>query len=138
MKGFDRGLSLHMGDIMECGENALIDVDNVTHRAGPNRTGIVGEIGSDSFVIRSGHPGMACTVESALGHSMYERETHSTVELPGGTLDKTACRIEAEGERAVRISGTGFRERPYTVLLEGAGASKGGVRSRFRGSAIRR
>ena len=110
-----------MGDIMECGENALIDVDNVTHRAGPNRTGIVGEIGSDSFVIRSGHPGMACTVESALGHSMYERETHSTVELPGGTLDKTACRIEAEGERAVRISGTEFRERPYTVLLEGAG-----------------
>ena len=121
MRGFDRGLALHMGDIMECGENALIDVDDVTHRAGPNRTGIVGEIGRGSFVIRSGHPGMACTVESALGHSMYERETHAAVELPGGTLDKTACNIEAEGERAVRISGTEFRDRPYTVLLEGAG-----------------
>ena len=121
MKGFDPGLALHMGDIMECGENALIDVDNVTHRAGPNRTGIVGEIGPDSFVIRSGHPGMACTVESALGHSMYERESHTTVDLPGGTLDKAACRIESEGERAVRIGGTAYRERPYTVLLEGAG-----------------
>lgn len=121
LKGFADGLALHMGDIMECGENALIDVDRVTHRAGANRTGIVGEIWKDSFVIRSGHPGMACTVDSALGHSMYERETHSVVQLPGGTLDKTKSRIVAEGERAVRISGTVFRERPYTVLLEGAG-----------------
>lgn len=121
MKGFDPGLSLHMGDIMECGENALVDLDGVTQRLGANRTGIVGEISRDHFVIRSGHPGMACTVESALGHSMYERETHRFVQLPGGTLDKTACHIDPEGTRAVRISGTKFEKRPYTVLLEGAG-----------------
>lgn len=121
MKGFDPGLSLHMGDIMECGENALIDTDGVTHRPGANRTGIVGEINRDHFVIRSGHQGMACTVESALGHSMYERESHSIVQLPGGSLNKNQSLIEPEGARAVRISGTTFQERPYTVLLEGAG-----------------
>ncbi len=121
MKGFDVGLSMHMGDIMECGENALVDVEGVTRRPGANRTGIVGEIHKDHFIVRSGHPGMACTVDSALAHSMYERETHDLVELPGGVLDKRGTRFETEGERAVRISGTKFQPRPYTVLLEGAG-----------------
>ena len=121
MKGFDGGLSLHMGDIMECGESALVDRGGVTRMLGPNRVPIIGVMRKDHFLIKPGHPGMACTVDSASAHSMYERESHLQVELPGGMLDKSETRFEQETEQTVRVSGTRFIEKPYTVLLEGAG-----------------
>ncbi len=119
MQGFDRGLALHMGDIMECGEAALTDREGVTRILGPNRVPVLGVIRDDHFILKAGHPGMACTVESASAHSLYERESHTRVELPGGVLDKTESRFEQETDRTVRVSGTKFIPKPYTVLLEG-------------------
>ncbi len=120
MMGFDRGLSLHMGDIMECGEATLTDREGVTHLPGPNRVPVIGAMRRDHFVIRPGHEGMACTVEAVSAHSMYERDNHTQVELPGGVLDKSDCELTQETESVIRVSGTRFREAPYTVLLEGA------------------
>ena len=121
MQGFDRGLALHMGDIMECGELTLTDREGVTKIPGPNRVPVIGTIRSDHFVIKPGHPGMACTVEAVGAHSMYERESHTQVELPGGVLDKTGSRLEQQTDSVVKVWGTRFTEAPYTVLLEGAG-----------------
>ena len=121
MQGFDRGLALHMGDIMECGELTLTDREGITKIPGPNRVPVIGTIRPDHFVIKPGHPGMACTVEAVSAHSMYERESHTRVELPGGILDKTGSRLEQETDSVVKVSGTRFTEAPYTVLLEGAG-----------------
>ena len=123
MKGFDRGLSLHMGDVMECGELALVDRAGVTKTlaGGTNRVPIIGAIRKDHFLIKPGHPGMACTVESASAHSLYERENYAQIELPGGVLDKAETTIEQETDEIVKVRGTRFIEKPYTVLLEGAG-----------------
>jgi hypothetical protein len=119
MRGFDRALALHMGDIMECGESALLDKAEVTKILTPNRVPVVGTIRDDHFTIRAGHPGMICTVESASAHSLYERDTHKQLELPGGILDKGTSRFTQADPRTVRVSGTQFHPRPFTVLLEG-------------------
>lgn len=121
MKGFDKGLSMQMGDIMECGEAALVDKGGVRNLLGPNRMPVVGIVQDDHFVIKAGHPGMVCTVESASAHSLYERESHSEVELPGGILSKSETRYEQLTESVVKVSGSRFNPKPYTVLLEGVG-----------------
>jgi Acyclic terpene utilisation family protein AtuA len=120
LQGADPALALHMGDIMECGESAMIDVDGVTRTPGANRIPVVGTLRGDHFLLQPGHPGMACTVVSVSAHSMYERASHTHVELPGCLLDKTTSRLEQLDRRTVRVSGTSRVERPYSVLVEGA------------------
>lgn len=119
MLGFDKGLSIHMGDIMECGESALTDTTGVTKILGPNRIPIIGTMYDNHFTLKPGHPGMVCSVESASAHSLYERESHSTVELPGGRLEKHHTIFHQETVDTVKVSGTRFVKQPYTVLLEG-------------------
>ena len=121
MKGFDPGLALHMGDIMECGEATLVDREGVTQLLGPNRVPVIGAIRKDHFLVKPGHNGMACTVEAVAAHSMYERESHTQIELPGGILDKRESQLAQETDSVVKVWGTKFKEMPYTVLLEGAG-----------------
>jgi hypothetical protein len=120
LQGADPALALHMGDIMECGESAMIDVEGVTRTRGANRIPVVGTVRGDHFLLQPGHQGMACTVVSVSAHSMYERASHTMVELPGCLLDKSTTRIEQMDPRTVRVSGTRRAERPYTVLVEGA------------------
>ena len=121
MKGFDRGLALHMGDIIECGEMTLTDRQGVTQLLGANRVPVIGTLRSDHFVLKPGHPGMACTIEAVAAHSMYERESHTEVELSGGVIDKSGTVVVQETDSVVRVSGTRYQEKPYSVLLEGAG-----------------
>jgi hypothetical protein len=120
LNGADPALALHMGDIMECGESAMIDVDGVTRTPGANRIPVVGTLRGDHFLLQPGHPGMACTVVSVSAHSMYERASHTTVELPGCMLDKRTSRLEQVDPRTVKVSGTSRAARPYSVLVEGA------------------
>jgi Acyclic terpene utilisation family protein AtuA len=120
LHGADPALALHMGDIMECGESAMIDVEGVTRTPGANRIPVVGTVRGDHFLLQPGHEGMACTVVSVSAHSMYERASHAMVELPGCILDKSSSRFEQVDPRTVRVSGTSRRERPYSVLVEGA------------------
>lgn len=120
LHGADPALALHMGDIMECGESAMIDVGGVTRTPGANRVPVVGTVRGDHFLLQPGHEGMACTVVSVSAHSMYERATHARVELPGCILDKSSSRFEQLDPRTVRVSGTRRQERPYSVLVEGA------------------
>jgi len=120
LQGADPGLALHMGDIMECGESAMTDLEGVTRQPGPNRIPVVGRLRGDHFLLEPGHSGMACTVVSVSAHSMYERATHKLVELPGCLLDKSTTRIEQADPRTVRVEGTTHSPRAYSVLLEGA------------------
>jgi len=128
-KGFDPGLSYHMGDIMECGESAAEEIRPTLRGLTHNRIPIVGTIGSDSFVLRPALDTLACTPNSCLMHSFYERSDFRLARFPGGTLDRTDARYEAIDENATRISGARFRREPYSVLLEGV--KRVGYRSLF-------
>lgn len=118
--GYDAGLSLHMGDILECGESAAKERESFLRGADHNRIPILGRMRKDHFVLKPMHPALACTPESCAAHSLYERASIYSSIFPGGILDKRESRYAAEDEWSTRVSGTRFTaSSPYTVLLEG-------------------
>jgi len=112
-RGFDAGLALHMGKILECGTLAA-------RPAGANDV-LVGTIGPDAFEVEPANPIRRCTPESVAAHSLYEQPDPNCFYEPEGMVDLSACEFEQVGERAVRVSGSRLvpAEEP-TVKLEGA------------------
>ncbi|MBI3069307.1 MAG: acyclic terpene utilization AtuA family protein [Betaproteobacteria bacterium] len=119
-EGCDTGLSLHMGDILECGESAAKEREPFLRDVDHNRIPILGRIRKDHFLLKPMHPALACTPESCAAHSLYERASIYSSIFPGGVLDKRESRYSAEDEWTTRVTGTRFTPAsPYTVLLEG-------------------
>lgn len=118
-KGFQPGLSYHMGDIMECGESAAEELRPVLKDMPHNRIPIVGHMFEDHFTLTPAHEDLACTPVSTLMHSFYERTDVENLFVPGGVVGKAGVAIEAVDERTTRISGTTFEPRPHSLLLEG-------------------
>jgi len=112
-RGFDPGLALHMGKIMECGTLSA-------RPAGANDV-LVGTIAEDAFEVIPANPRRRCTPESVAAHSLYEQPDPNCFHEPEGTVDLSACEFEQVGERAVRVIGSRLipAEQP-TVKLEGA------------------
>ena len=120
-RGADKGLALHMGDIMECGDTALVEREKLLRGLGPNRIPIIGRIGPGYFELKAGNPKLSCTPQSAAAHSLYERSSIFTSLQPGGVLDTSEAKYEQIDPLTTRVTGTKFvPKEPYTVLLEGA------------------
>ena len=112
MEGFDRGLALHLGKVLECGALAAEPISMDV---------MLGTIREDHFVLEPGSQRRACTVTSVSAHSLYERENPFLQDGPGGTLDLTETRLEQLDERRVRVSGSRYEANErYLVKLEGA------------------
>lgn len=112
LQGFDRGLTVHMGKLLECGGAAAYP------RHGSD--GLLATLYRDSFTVEPPNPDKVCTVASVAAHSLYERANPYRMEFPGGAIDLHATRFEQESERRVRISGTRYIAAPhYTIKLEG-------------------
>ena len=127
-RGADKGLALHMGDIMECGDTALVETEKLLRGLGPNRIPIIGKVGSEYFQLKAGNPKLSCTPQSAAAHSLYERSSMFSSLQPGGVLDTSATKYEQIDPLTTRVTGTKFiKQEPYTVLLEGV--SRVGFRS---------
>ncbi|MBI3104161.1 MAG: acyclic terpene utilization AtuA family protein [Candidatus Rokubacteria bacterium] len=111
-KGFDRGLALHMGKILECGAMSAMPPTG--------RDIIVGVLRRDHFVIVAPNPLRRVTPGSVAGHMVYEVEHPWLQEEPEGTQDFSEVRMAAEGD-ATRVWGSRFipRARP-TLRFEGA------------------
>jgi hypothetical protein len=133
-KGCDPGLSYHMGDIMECGESAAEEIRPTLRGLTHNRIPIVGTIGKDGFTLRPAIDSLACTPNSCLMHSFYERSDFRLARFPSGTLDRTNALYEAVDENSTRISGAVFREEPYSVLLEGVKGRRVSIALHLRSS----
>ena len=113
MHGFDRGLALHLGKILECGAIASepISMDIM-----------LGTLRADHFELVPGAAHRACTVTSVNAHSLYERENPFSQSGPGGTLDLSATVAEQIDDRRVRVAGARYlADDRYAVKLEGAG-----------------
>lgn len=113
MKGYPRGLTLHLGKILECGSLA----------ARPTGGGdlIMGRLRGDHFIVEPTHPDKMCTVESVSAHTFYEKSDPVRLAGPGGVVDLSNTRFEQLDTRRVRVTGSTFQPSTrYTVKLEGA------------------
>ncbi|MCC7047060.1 MAG: acyclic terpene utilization AtuA family protein [Alphaproteobacteria bacterium] len=110
--GYDPGLALHMGKILECGalcaEPMSMDV-------------MLGTLDDTGFVVEPGRLGQRCTVASVAGHSLYEREDPYRQRGPGHLIDMSGTQFDQVDDRRVKVRGTRYtEEKPYRVKLEGA------------------
>jgi hypothetical protein len=113
-KGFDRGLSLHMGKILECSAMSAMPPTG--------RDPVVATLQHDQVLLESPNPARTVTPRSVSSHMVYEVEHPYLQEEPEGQLDFSAVRLEPVRDgRATVLKGTQFhkRERP-THRFEGA------------------
>jgi hypothetical protein len=112
LQGFDPGLALHMGKILECGAFCAVPFGMDV---------MLGTLDSGGFILEPGSLYRRCTVASVVGHSLYERENPYEDRVPGGRLDMTGTRYIQLDDRRVRVVGSRFvPELPYRVKLEGS------------------
>ncbi len=109
--GFDRGLAVHMGKILECAAIAATP--------GSGADCAFGTLREDSFVVEALNPKRRFTRESTAAHTLYEKSDPYHLPGPGGEIDLTACVFtELPGGR-VEVRGSRFRPTPETwVKLE--------------------
>jgi hypothetical protein len=82
---------------------------------------VIGTISHEDIKITPYHPEQRCTIASAAGHSMYERENPFYEYTLGGMLDMRHCRYEQFDERTCRITGARWEAaKELRVKLEGA------------------
>jgi hypothetical protein len=113
LRGFDRGLALHLGKILECATIAALP--------GSGSDCMLGTITRNHFIVEPLSSDRVCTVTSVAGHTLYEKSDPYHLPGPGGALDLTNCRFEQLDERRVRVSGSLFKpSKTPTVKLEGA------------------
>jgi hypothetical protein len=113
LKGYPRGLSLHMGKILECGAQAAEPIEGSDL--------LVGRLRADHFVIEPPAAHKRCTIDSVAAHTFYEKTDPVVLAGPGGTVDLRHAKFEQLDPRRVKISGSAYRANdPYTIKLEGA------------------
>lgn len=110
--GFDRGLAMHFGKIMEDGALAATP--------GSGNDGLLGIIRKDHFDVKPTNPRRRCTPESVTGHAFYERSDPSKEANPGGDLDISTATYTQLDHDTVRVQGAQWVPADeYTVKLEG-------------------
>jgi hypothetical protein len=113
MRGFDRGLAMHMAKILECGAIAA--------DPGSGSDGLLGTLRRDHFLLEALSPERRCTIRSVAAHSLYEKSDPVNLYGPGGTTNLSDVRFEQCDERTVKVSGSRFEPTPrYQLKLEGA------------------
>lgn len=111
--GFPPALAYHMGKMIECA--------SLCAEPFMGKETIIGTISHEDIKITPYHPGQRCTVASACGHSMYERENPFHEYSVGGMLDMSECHYEQFDERTCRITGAKWvSSNGLKVKLEGA------------------
>ncbi len=113
MEGYDPGLALHCGKILECAGLSAVPCD----LAEP----LLGRVRRDHFEVEPCHPSHRCTTVSVAGHSLYERGDPCLQPGPGGMNDLTNATYTQVDERRVKVTGSRFiPDAIYRVKLEGA------------------
>jgi hypothetical protein len=111
--GFDPGLALHLGKILECAAIAA--------SPGSGSDCMLGVLRRDNFLVEPLDPQRACTVPSVAAHTLYEKSNPYSLPGPGGVLDLTKTTFDQHSDRVVRVSGSRFiPSHGYAVKIEGA------------------
>ena len=112
-KGFDPGIALHCGKILECAA--------IASSPGSGSDCMFGTIYADHFVLETLNPARQCTTLSVSAHTLYEKTNPYILPGPGGTLDLHQTKFTQLNDQQVEVKGTIFiPSDPYTVKLEAA------------------
>ena len=116
MKGAPQGLSWHAGKIAECGAQCAVY---------PTRgAGVLISIGADSFEVEPLDVTNRCDPSSVSAHMLYENSNPFLLTEPGGVLNVTDAAYAQASERVVRVTGSVWEPKPYTMKLEGAAGGR--------------
>lgn len=111
--GFDEGLALHMGKILECGAIAATP--------GSGADCAFATLHDDRFVLEALNPARKFTRESAAAHTLYEKSDPYRLPGPGGVIDLAGSSFTEIGGGRVEVRGSRHeRTAPYRLKLEGA------------------
>lgn len=111
--GFDKGLAIHLGKILECA--------SIAATPGSGSDCMFGYLRKDHFDVEPLNPIRKCTTLSVAAHTLYEKTDPYILPGPGGHLDLTGTKFEQVTENIARVSGSRYVDaRQYTVKLEGA------------------
>lgn len=112
MRGYDRGLAIHLGKILECAAIAATP--------GSGSDCMFGYLGEDYFRVEPLAENRRCTTLSVAAHTLYEKTNPYLLPGPGGVLSLEDATFEQETDRAVRVRGSKFLPGKYQIKLEGA------------------
>ena len=113
MRGYDPGLALHLGKILECGAIAATP--------GSGADCAFGTLTDDCFVLEALNPQRRFTRESAAAHTLYEKSDPYHLPGPGGVINLEECRFEELPGGRVAVRGSRYEiTAPYRLKLEGA------------------
>ncbi|HEX7714187.1 MAG TPA: acyclic terpene utilization AtuA family protein [Bacillota bacterium] len=110
-RGFDPGLAIHLGKILECAAIAATP--------GSGSDCLMGYLHRSDFEVEPLNPARRCTPLSVAAHTLYEKSNPYELPGPGGVLDLHAARFDAVTENRVRVTGSRFLPTSYQVKLEG-------------------
>ena len=112
-KGYDNGLAIHLGKILECASICAVP--------GSGSDCMFGYLGEDYFRVEPLSSVRKCTTLSVAAHTLYEKTNPYILPGPGGHLDLAETTFEQDSENTVKVKGTRYVTAPkYTIKLEGA------------------
>jgi hypothetical protein len=110
--GYDPGLALHLGKILECAAIAATP--------GSGSDCALGILEEDSFILETLSPERKFTPQSAAAHTLYEKSDPYELPGPGGLINLRGCSFEDIGQGRVRVRGSRFiPSENYWVKIEG-------------------
>jgi hypothetical protein len=112
LQGYDRGLAIHLGKILECAAIAATP--------GSGSDCMFGYLGEDYFRVEPLSASRRCTTLSVAAHTLYEKTNPYLLPGPGGVLSLEQASFEQETDRIVRVRGSKFLPGKYQIKLEGA------------------
>jgi hypothetical protein len=111
-KGFAKGLSLHLGKILECGA--------IASEPGSGKDCLFGILRKDHFVVFPTNSERRCTKISIAAHSLYEKSSPLKIWVTDGFIDLSETKFEEIDDRTVKTSGSRFIATPFSRLkIEG-------------------
>ena len=112
-KGLSKGLSLHLGKILECGA--------IASEPGSGKDCLFGILRKDHFLVFPTNSERRCTKISIAAHSLYEKNSPSKIWVTDGYIDLSETKFEEIDDRTVKTSGSRFVSIPVSRLkVEGA------------------
>ena len=116
LHGAPSGPSWHAGKVAECGAQCTVYRDR--------GSGVLISIGQDGFEVEPLTQDNRCDPESVSAHMLYENSDPFRLTEPGGVLDVTEAVYVPVDDRTVKVTGSVWEPKPYTMKLEGAAASR--------------